>query len=100
MKLLMSPEADARMKASLLAQFALLVEDEDSKEEFYGEAIVQAGECSGSMRLITFGQIASSLVVDGRAEVARELITDVWESSDVDELKAVSYTHLTLPTKA
>ena len=87
MKLLMSPEADARMKASLLAQFALLVEDEDSKEEFYGEAIVQAGECSGSMRLITFGQIASSLVVDGRAEVARELITDVWESSDVDELK-------------
>ena len=87
MKLLMSPKADARMKASLLAQFALLVEDEDSKEEFYGEAIVQAGECSGSMRLITFGQIASSLAVDGRAEVARELITDVWESSDVDELK-------------
>ena len=86
-KLLMLSGVDTYTKVSLLAQFALLTEDEDTKEELYGEAIIQAGECSGPTRLLAFGLIASSLLVDGRAEVAKELIADVWDSSDADELK-------------
>jgi len=86
-KLLMLSGADASTKVSLLTQSALLTEDEDTKEELYGEAIIQAGESSGPTRLLTYGQVARSLAFDGRAEVARDLIADVWDSSDADELK-------------
>ena len=87
-KLLMLSGADAYTKVSLLTQSALLTEDEDTKEELYGEAIIQAGESSsGPTRLLTYGQVARSLAFDGRAEVARELIADAWDSSDADELK-------------
>ncbi len=71
----------AGQKAALLAQFALLSTDEEFKEELYGEAIVQSAECTGQNQLFAIGQIASPLIIDGQIDVAKELVSETWESA-------------------
>ena len=85
-KTLMASPLPPQQKAALLSQCALLSEDEDSKEELYGEAIVKVGECSGTNAMIAVGQLAGMLVIDGKIDVAKELVGDAWDSAE--ELQA------------
>lgn len=85
-KVLIASPLHPERKASIFSQFALLCEDEELKEEIYGEAIIEAGKCSGTRALLAVGQLAASLVIDGKIDVAKELVGDAWDSAD--ELQA------------
>ena len=64
-----------------MANFALIAEDEELKDELYGEAIVMVGESSGANQVMTVGALAGALVVDGKVEVAKQLVADTWEDA-------------------
>ena len=81
-ELLLASELPQQQKAMLLANCALLAEDEDLKDEYYGEAIVMAGETSGVNQLMTIGSLADCLVIDGNLEVATELIAESWSAPE------------------
>ena len=88
--MLMATQLAPMQKCALLGQFALLADDEDLKEELYGEAIVQLDACSGNKKKFAVGQLVSNLVIDGQIETAKELIAEAWESATVlkEQLKS------------
>ena len=79
--LLQSSSMPPQQKAMLLANFALLAEDEDLKEELYGEAILMTGESSGVNQTMTIGSLAGCLVVDGKIDAAKELVAEAWNEA-------------------
>lgn len=73
--------------AMMFSSFASLAEDEDLKEELYGEAIVLTGELSGSNRITAVGSLAGCLVVDEQVDIAKEVVAETWnEAKDLREL--------------
>jgi len=81
-KFLQTASLPIEQKATYYSEFALLTEDEDLKEELYGEAFILTGECSGKNKLLAAGPLATNLVLDGHLEVAKELISDVWDEQE------------------